>query len=192
MEVVVTNRSVLVLAGAGLLVLAACSKKPEPEVVPTPTQTTTPPPPTPAPPPPPAAAEATCEQVITSMVTELAALVHFDTDRFEIRPGDAQVLDRKAVILASHPEVRVRITGHADERYTAEYNLVLGSRRSQAAADYLAGKGVPAGRMDTATLGETAPLDVGHTEDAWARNRRAEVEVIAGRQTLASHLARCR
>lgn len=186
------NRSVLMLAGAGFLVLAACSKKPEPEVVPTPTETAAPPPATPAPPPPPASTEPTCEQVITTMVNELGTLVHFDTDRFEIRPGDAQVLDRKAVILASHPDVRIRITGHADERYTAEYNLVLGSRRSQAAADYLSGKGVPAGRMETATLGETAPIDPGHTEDAWARNRRAEVQVIAGRQTLASHLARCR
>ena len=132
-----------------------------------------------------------CEQVIGTMVSELGVLVHFDTDKYDIRPGDAAILDRKALILNQHPQVRVRLTGHADERYTAEYNLVLGTRRAESAKSYLAGKGVAGSRIETASLGETAPIDPGHDESAWSRNRRAEMQVIAGRETLASHLARC-
>lgn len=173
------------------LVLTGCSKKPEPVVEPTPTAAPEPVRPEPPPPPPPSN-EPSCASVIESMVAELAALVHFDTDRFDIRAGDAVTLDRKAAILQSHPAVRVRITGHADERYTAEYNLVLGSKRAESARDYLAGRGIDRNRVETATLGETAPIDPAHNETAWAKNRRAELSVTAGRETLASHLARCR
>jgi len=187
----VTLRTVLFSLASGGLLVAACSKKVEPVVTPPPVETTTPTPPPPPPPPPPPSTEPTCEQVITRMVSELAALVHFDTDKSDIRPGDAVVLDGKASILQSHPQVRVRITGHADERYTAEYNLVLGTKRAESAKSYLVSKGVGGGRVETASLGETAPLDPGHTESAWSRNRRAEVSVIAGLNTLASHLSRC-
>lgn len=172
--------------------LVACSKKPEPEVQPVPVEQPVVAPPMTPPPPPPVTNEPSCESIVMNMVTELAVLVHFDTDKADIRPMDAQALDRKAVILQSHPAVRVRITGHADERYTAEYNLVLGSKRAESAKDYLAGKGIDRARIETATLGETAPIAMGHDESAWSQNRRAELEVTAGRETLASHLSRCR
>lgn len=173
------------------LVLMGCSKKPEPEVVPTPVEQPVVAIPTP-PPPPPVVNEPSCASIVQNMVTELGALVHFDTDKFDIRPMDAATLDRKALVLQSHSAVRVRLTGHADERHTAEYNLVLGSKRSESAKDYLVGKGIDRNRIETATLGETAPINPGHDESAWWQNRRAELTVIAGRETLASHLSRCR
>jgi peptidoglycan-associated lipoprotein len=186
-------RLALLLAGGLALGVVACGKNPPPETVPpptdqTPTRTTPPPPP----PPPPASTEPSCAEVITSMANDLAVAVHFDTDKYDIRPGDAALLDRKAETLRAHAEVRIRITGHADERHTDEYNLVLGTRRAQAAKDYLVQRGVAAGRIETASLGETTPIDPGHTEEAWAKNRRDEFTILAGRESLASHLARCR
>ncbi len=171
--------------------LTACSKKPQPAVTPTPeppTRTE----PAPPPPPPPAPAGPACDMVIASMVSELGTMINFDTDRFEVRPDAAGILDRKAEVLRSHPAVRLRITGHADERYTDEYNLVLGTRRAEAAKDYLVRRGVDASRMETASLGETQPLDRAGTEEAWAKNRRDEFTVLSGRETLASHIAGCR
>jgi len=187
-------RYALFLVGALSLGLVACSKNPEPEVTPNPEAPPPPPPgPTPTPPPPPPMTEGpTCEQVITNMVNELAVMIHFDTDKYDIRPGaDADALDRKAVVLKSHPAVRVRITGHADERHTDEYNLVLGTRRAEAGKDYLVRQGVEARRIETASLGETQPIDPGHDESAWSKNRRDEFLVLSGRETLASHLSRC-
>ena len=170
---------------------AGCSKKP-PEVAPTPTtepQPTTPT--TPTAPAQPAVDPAVCEAAITTAVGEVARMVTFDTDKYDVRAEDVAVLDAKAALLQASPSVRLRLTGHADERYTDEYNLVLGTRRSEAVKDYLVRKGIEASRLETASLGETDPLDQGHNEAAWSRNRRVEFAVIAGRETLAARTPGC-
>ncbi|HEX9894131.1 MAG TPA: OmpA family protein [Gemmatimonadales bacterium] len=186
-------RVAFLMVGSLALTLVGCSKR-EPEAAPTPTQggPTTPAVPTTTPPPPPPPSGPSCTEVVTAMANDVAVMIHFDTDQYDIRTGDAAILDTKAEILRSHPQVRIRITGHADERYTDEYNLVLGTRRAEAAKDYLGRRGIDASRMETASLGETSPLDPGHTEEAWAQNRRDEFTILAGRETLASHLAQCR
>jgi peptidoglycan-associated lipoprotein len=174
--------------------LTGCHKKP-PAVAPSPS--TEPQPAataTPAPAAQPAAPidRAACEMAITTAVAEIGRAVNFDTDKYEIRPVDAPALDAKIEVLRTHAAVRMRITGHADERYTDEYNLILGTRRAEAVKDYLLQKGIDGSRIETASLGETAPVDPAHTEEAWAKNRRAEFTVIAGRETLASQIAGCR
>ena len=66
------------------------------------------------------------------------------------------------------------IEGHCDERGTIEYNLELGAKRAKAVLDYVASLGVDAGRMRTISYGEERPVDPGHDETAWGKNRRAE------------------
>lgn len=176
------------------VLLAGCSKKPAPEVMPTPAgepQPTTPAG-TPAPPPPPANDPAACTAAIARNTSEIGRMVNFDTDKYDIRSADIATLDAKAALLRDFPQVRLRIVGHADERYTDEYNLVLGTRRAEAARDHLVRAGIDGGRLETASLGETAPLDPGHTEEAWARNRRAEFIILSGRETLSSRTPGCR
>ena len=73
----------------------------------------------------------------------------------------------------------MRIAGHCDERGSDEYNLALGLRRAAAAQQYLVALGIPAGRIAIVSYGEERPLDPGHDEAAWARNRRSEFTVIA-------------
>jgi len=107
-------------------------------------------------------------------------LVHFDFDKSEIRPDQRPILDRKARFLLAYTSVRIQIEGHADERGTVEYNIALGHRRSQSAKDYLVSLGVAASRIDTVSYGEERPLDPGHNEVAWAKNRRAKFNVIGG------------
>lgn len=67
----------------------------------------------------------------------------------------------------------VQIEGHCDERGTSEYNLALGERRARAAYDYLRSLGVRKDQMSTISYGEELPLDPGHDEEAWSKNRRA-------------------
>jgi peptidoglycan-associated lipoprotein len=187
-------RQPLMVLFLAVATLAACSKK-QPVVAPAPT---TEPQPAPAPaaaqPSQPAATAtpATCEAAITAAVADVGRMVNFDTDKYEVRPVDAPTLDAKVAVLRAHPAVKLRIVGHADERYTDEYNLVLGTHRAEAVKDYLVQHGVEAARLETASLGETAPLDPAHNEEAWAKNRRAESVVTAGRETLASQIAGCR
>lgn len=105
-------------------------------------------------------------------------MIHFDFDRYEIRPEDRPVLDGIAAWLLDNPGVSLVIEGHCDERGTEEYNMALGERRALAARRYLAASGVPGGRMTTISYGKERPLDLGSTEEAWARNRRCEFRLI--------------
>jgi len=113
---------------------------------------------------------------------ELAAMVHFEFDRSDLDAASAAVLDRKLRILQQYPRLALQVAGHCDERGSDEYNLALGERRAAAVKRYLVEHGVAEGRLTIVSYGEERPLDPGHTEEAWARNRRAEFAVTAGAQ----------
>ncbi len=70
---------------------------------------------------------------------------------------------------------RITIEGHADERGTEEYNLALGDRRARTVLKYLETLGVATSKLDVISKGEVQPIDNGHDEAAWAKNRRAEI-----------------
>jgi peptidoglycan-associated lipoprotein len=99
--------------------------------------------------------------------------VHFDFDRYAIRPPDARILEDGARWLAANARAIVLIEGHADERGTNEYNLALGERRAAATRDYLVALGVARSRITLLSYGEERPLCGERTEPCWAENRRA-------------------
>lgn len=114
----------------------------------------------------------------------LAVMVHFDFDKSHIRPDDAAILDQKVAILQANPDLRIRLGGHCDERGSDEYNLALGNRRATSAKQYLVSHGIDAGRIETQSWGEERPITMGHDEDSWAQNRRAEFEILSGGDEL--------
>jgi peptidoglycan-associated lipoprotein len=116
--------------------------------------------------------------------TLLATMIHFDYDKALIRGGDAAVLDQKVAILQANPALRIRISGHCDERGSDEYNLALGNRRATASKQYLVSHGIDAGRIETVSYGEERPIASGHDEEAWAQNRRDEFEILSGGENL--------
>jgi len=99
--------------------------------------------------------------------------IHFDFDKYAIRPGDAEILKANAAVLAKNPNVKIQIEGHCDERGTSEYNLALGERRANSTKNYLSSLGISAPRISTISYGKERPLDPGHNEEAWAKNRRS-------------------
>ena len=107
----------------------------------------------------------------------LLSEVHFDFDKFDVREGDARILEKNADALKRFDFLKVTIEGHCDERGTVEYNLALGERRAKAAYDYLIALGVPVERMKTVSYGKEVPLCKESTEECWARNRRAHFTV---------------
>lgn len=125
---------------------------------------------------------------VASAATEvrnmLAAMIHFDFDKATLRPDDQAGLDQKVAILTANATVRVRISGHCDERGSDEYNLALGNRRATAAKQYLVSHGVDASRIETVSYGEERPIATGHDEDSWAQNRRDEFEILSGGDNL--------
>lgn len=119
-----------------------------------------------------------------AVAADLAAMINFDYDQATIRQSDQATLDRKAAILQANTDVRLRISGHADERGSDEYNLALGNRRAAAAKRYLENKGIDGSRIEVISYGEERPLNPGSDETAYAQNRRGEFEVTAGGDNL--------
>ena len=98
--------------------------------------------------------------------------VHFSFDSSSLSSEGQGKLKGGARFLLDNPGKTVVIEGHCDERGTNEYNLALGERRARAAYDYLRSLGVKKDQMSTVSYGEELPLDPGHDEDAWGKNRR--------------------
>lgn len=110
----------------------------------------------------------------------IEAKVYFNYDQSDLSAEARATLDGKLPVLRSNPGMRLRISGHADERGSDEYNLALGQRRAAAVKRYLTDQGVDAGRLDIVSYGEERPAVEGETEDAFRLNRRAEFEIVAG------------
>lgn len=105
--------------------------------------------------------------------------VQFEYDSAQLSAAMRATLEENAAWLSRYPSVRILVEGHCDERGTVEYNLALGEERSRAVRDYLRDLGVGSGRMRIISYGKEFPLDPGHNEAAWRRNRRAHLEIIA-------------
>jgi len=103
--------------------------------------------------------------------------IHFPFNSYELSDEARSVLAQKATILRKFDGVNVVIEGHCDERGTEEYNLALGERRARAAYEHMVILGVEPERMKIVSFGEEYPVDPGHNETAWAKNRRDEFMV---------------
>ena len=191
----VTRGSQLIVATLviGTAVFAGCAKRPATTAAAAPaptgaaTSTTssggaaqTPPPAAMQPTPPPTtAAPATPPSTARPAPKEFTAIpelkpIYFDFDRYDIRPGDARVLDANAQWLKSNAEQLVLIEGHCDERGTNEYNLALGERRAKSTMNYLVSQGVQASRITIISYGEERPICTQKNEECWSKNRRAQ------------------
>jgi peptidoglycan-associated lipoprotein len=98
--------------------------------------------------------------------------IPFDLDSAALGDAARATLEKHALWLQGHRDVKVTIEGHCDERGTVDYNLALGDQRARAARDYLVSLGVAAARLRVVSYGKERPLDPGSNEAAWARNRR--------------------
>ncbi len=98
--------------------------------------------------------------------------IHFDFDKYNLRPEDRAILSTHADWLLKNADYKVKIEGNCDERGTEEYNMALGQRRADEAKEYLLNMGIAKKRISTISYGKDRPLDPGHDEEAWAKNRR--------------------
>lgn len=161
----------LLVAVMVLLLLGSCAKKPPPAEKPTPPVVTEPEPP----PPPPEIPEEVTEEELTQ--GDLQA-IHFDFDKYDLRPGDREILNRNADMLRKYPAARIRIEGNCDERGTVEYNLALGEKRARAAKDYLVNLGINPDRISIITYGKER-ADRCHNDECWHKDRRDDFMITS-------------
>lgn len=98
---------------------------------------------------------------------------YFDFDDASLRDDAKNALEGNAKYMERNSSVAVVVEGHCDERGSVEYNIALGEKRARAAKDFLVSYGVTASRITTISYGKERPFDPGHSEEAWAKNRRA-------------------
>ena len=168
------SRTAIVFATSATLALGACSRNAPDDLPPPPvgTDTTDTGPTAPTGPAPGSRAD--------FLAQAASDTIFFETDSHDIDPEDRAILDSQAAWLVANPSVRVTIEGHCDERGTREYNLALGERRANAAANYLAARGVDASRMTVISYGKERPVALGSDAASWAQNRRAVTVVPIG------------
>ncbi|WP_342150150.1 peptidoglycan-associated lipoprotein Pal [Methylorubrum sp. SB2] len=106
-------------------------------------------------------------------VVNIGDRVFFESDSTDLTPTATATLDKQAAWLQRYPRYTFLIEGHADERGTREYNFSLGARRGQAVQDYLASRGIAAGRMRMVSYGKERPVAVCNDISCWSQNRRA-------------------
>lgn len=126
--------------------------------------------PPPPPPPPPPAPPPQAKLVLRG--------VHFDFNKYNIRPGDAAVLDEATATLKEHPNVTVDVNGYCDSVGSEDYNLRLSDKRANSVVDYLEKAGIPSNRLMPHGYGKTNFVATNSTAEGRAQNRR--VELIPG------------
>lgn len=119
------------------------------------------------------------DQNMTQAARKIESMrIFFAFDSFELNSEGRSVLQDVSKTMRTYRDLRMRIEGHCDERGTAEYNMALGERRARAVYDFLVVLGVEPRRLQVLSFGEEVPLDPGHNESAWAKNRRAEFRFL--------------
>jgi peptidoglycan-associated lipoprotein len=104
--------------------------------------------------------------------------VYFDLNEYTVQTKYQKQLSAHASFLKTNPQQKIIIQGNTDERGTAEYNLALGQRRSDAVRKSLNLMGVSENQMEAVSFGKEKPKAEGDNEAAWAENRRADIVYI--------------
>ncbi len=100
--------------------------------------------------------------------------VPFEYDQQLLTDAAQDILVANAAILKAQGHLQVTLAGYCDERGADQYNIALGERRAEAVRNYLLSLGISAGRLEAVSYGEEKPVDPGHDESAWVKNRRVE------------------
>ena len=104
--------------------------------------------------------------------------VYFGFDDYVLSSEAQSTLTSVSEGLKASKSTVIQIEGHCDERGTTEYNVALGQRRAEAVKNFLVQLGVDSARLTPMSYGEEKPAVPGHTEAEWAKNRRAEFEIL--------------
>ncbi len=102
-------------------------------------------------------------------------IIYFEFNQAKISDDDREFISAHANYLSANSSVSVVLEGHADERGTREYNLSLGERRAKAVMQLLLLQGASKSQIQVISFGEERPVELGHDESSWSKNRRVEL-----------------
>jgi peptidoglycan-associated lipoprotein len=102
-------------------------------------------------------------------------VIYFMFDSSQVRPEFTKIIDAHSQYLAAHPDQRVALEGHADERGSPEYNIALSEQRAKAVSRTMQRQGVSGSQLELVSYGEEKPAAFDHNESSWHLNRRVEI-----------------
>ena len=106
--------------------------------------------------------------------------IYFEFDKSSIKPSEVSKLEEVARKMKTQFQGKaLRIEGHCDERGTEEYNRSLGDRRALSIREKLVALGLNPEMVPTVSFGEDKPVDPGHSDAAWSKNRRGELILLS-------------
>ena len=108
--------------------------------------------------------------------SNIGRVVYFDYDSYVLRDEFRPVVEGNARLLSAAKTKKMVVEGHTDERGGREYNLALGQRRAEAVAKSMVLLGAADNQIEAVSFGKERPVNEGHDESAWAKNRRAELK----------------
>lgn len=108
-------------------------------------------------------------------IREFSPVIYFGYDQFAIDEESMQTLKYYANQMLENPRLLLSLEGHTDERGSPSYNLALGEKRAKSAAEVMMLYGVNSDRITVISFGEEQPVELGHDESAWDKNRRVEL-----------------
>ena len=111
-----------------------------------------------------------------ALANGLTRVIYFDFDSFVVKDEFRGAIDGHAKRLMANKAKKVIVEGHTDERGGREYNLALGQKRAEAVQKSLTLLGVSADQVEAVSFGEERPAVTGANEEAWSKNRRAEIK----------------
>ncbi len=165
------TRMIMIMLAILAVMTSACAKK---AVETQPVAATPPPVVQPAPQPAPVGPDPAQQQRAAALNRFLNEYVYFDFDSAVLRPDAQAILRDKVQFIESNADLgNLIIEGHCDERGTDAYNMALGARRADSVKQFMVKMGLPAAQFEVMSFGEERPIDPGHNETAWAKNRRA-------------------
>jgi peptidoglycan-associated lipoprotein len=103
--------------------------------------------------------------------------VFFQFDSWSLTAEAKESLERDRGWLTAEPSSLLVIEGHADQRGTQAYNMVLGKKRAMAIRDYLAQLGVDPLRLSVISYGKDKPFCQDSSEVCYQLNRRGHLLV---------------
>lgn len=104
--------------------------------------------------------------------------LNFATGSANLTTESDKQISNLSEILKAYPKFNVRIEGHTDNTGDAAKNKTLSSNRAKSVKEALIAKGISAGRIDTAGLGQTKPIADNNTEEGRLQNRRVEMYFV--------------
>jgi peptidoglycan-associated lipoprotein len=107
--------------------------------------------------------------------SNLPRIVYFDFDSYVVKDDYRPVIEANAKALTANRKMKMAVEGHTDDRGSSEYNLALGQRRAEAVVKSLTLLGADQTQLEAVSFGEERPAVQGENEEAWAKNRRAEL-----------------